>query len=634
MPNSVGGDDADARIRSFIDQRVWPPLTWFDFALIPNLLETHLVAKENMSSADGGRQIISALLHATIDMPITTRPLDVDIFSTDRSSSLFHLAAAAAESSQASLCQLEEISGLTQSLLRAMVCATKADQKHLQSFDFHRWRLRRYLRPPDFSLSTQVGFQIGEAFYSAYTKDRRFDLLSATKLAIHAGNILEISSVLAVVKYEFWASMLIELGEWMLCFLDTREVLSCLQLCERLIKINTRPSLLPWNPPGHIFTIDHGNIYVQNCSSMKFHFNSLSVVSVSLHFLSRMHSHGLDVPRSLSGLPSLLSHCAKKSLNMAFCTICKIPSRYGYVRALAGSGTLQILVVQLLYIVLLGALQYRPQILQILQTCHSDLFLKNSTTDFCVLLHLLQTGAVTSMDMQPVELNLFHRLTRHTSSILHFIRMYVGTYWVEHFSADTVNFCESGLKRNMPICWSCEKLRNCTPSATSQLIALSTVLAEARWQIFAVHRCCEVRNTVSADQCLSCGMIRCSSEKTKKRRMGPRDAKLADMKNALAITLNNEDDAVGGLLMWRLSKSIAQATWACRCKALSLESEFSFHSCCIVPCIICIIVVNLVSRPSMNIYNNSQATCHVMQATDIRQWKLLNNLSGLNNGFL
>ena len=66
-------NNSDAKIRSFVDQRVWPPLTWFDFALTPNLLETHLVAKENVSSGDGGREIISALLHAAINQAIKTR---------------------------------------------------------------------------------------------------------------------------------------------------------------------------------------------------------------------------------------------------------------------------------------------------------------------------------------------------------------------------------------------------------------------------------------------------------------------------------------------------------------------------------------------------------------------------------
>ena len=92
--------------------------------------------------------------------------------------------------------------------------------------------------------------KIGEALYTSYAKDHGCDLSAATELACYAGNVLVKSRVLAAVMHEVWASVVIELGEWVICVYDLPEVLNCLQLCERLVMMISLPSMLPWNPPG------------------------------------------------------------------------------------------------------------------------------------------------------------------------------------------------------------------------------------------------------------------------------------------------------------------------------------------------------------------------------------------------
>ena len=211
--------------------------------------------------------------------------------------------------------------------------------------------------------------QLGEALYTTYTKDHECDWSTATKLAYHAGNILKNSTILAVVKHELWATVLLELGEWMLCCYDVREVLNCLQLCERLVTMISLPFVLPWNPPGEpymslgilynvisavnscssvflstcrvwcvtclgsICAVYNGSFGLQTCSSIDCRLSSLLVVLQSSNILLGLCNSVLDASRSVADLP-VLSCSAWKYTIFFLGTICEFPSRYGYVRCL------------------------------------------------------------------------------------------------------------------------------------------------------------------------------------------------------------------------------------------------------------------------------------------------------------
>ena len=96
---------------------------------------------------------------------------------------------------------------------------------------------------------------------------------------------------------------------------------------------------------------------------------------------------------------------------------------------MVSSGVIRLLKVELVYIILFGALKYREQVMQMLQCCHSESLCEDYASDSYLLLHLLKFGAVSIMDMRKcVYLDFFPSSKHHESSVLQFIRIYLGIH--------------------------------------------------------------------------------------------------------------------------------------------------------------------------------------------------------------
>merc|ERR1712137_272598 len=259
-------------------------------------------------------------------------------------------------------------------------------------------------------------------------------------------------------------------------------------------------------------------------------------------------------------------------------------------------------------------------------------YTRETGTDFYLILRIMEFG-VASMDLQhSMYINLPLTRTCYDSSMYQLIHNHSGMYQVANDSA-AYQF-ESQLNRKSPICCLSELLQpKFSACSTSEPQILLSIVNEARRRVYDANNHCGVLTSMSVGYCPLCGLYGCTCQKTRKRLIRS-DLGLSQNKNPQTVLLlHSQIDYVSGLLTTQLNKMVTQANWACQCKTPSIKSDFSSHSSCMVPCFVCLSVVNLLSHPYMNVYRKPQETHRVTQALESRQFKVLTNLMDLNDGF-